>query len=152
MDMKLLFAVVLGCLIFFGSAAPGNGQAFVYPKEGQTKAQQEKDEFECYKWAQQQTGVNPANQGQTYAGYQGEGEVIRGAARGAALGAIGGAIGGKAGKGAKIGAAVGAAGGLLRRARNRDRQRKAEAKQAKAQKRYNKAYGVCLKGRGYAVE
>ncbi len=154
MDIKTLFAITLGCLVFLGSVAPGNAQMFVYPKEGQSKGQQDRDEFECYKWAMEKTGVNPANQGQALAqaptGPQGE--VIRGAARGAALGAVGGAIGGDAGKGAKIGAGVGAAAGLLKRRRNRVRQRESQTQQSQAGNNYNRAYGVCLKGRGYAVE
>lgn len=30
---------------------------FVYPKNGQSKDQQEQDQFACYKWAKEQTGL-----------------------------------------------------------------------------------------------
>ena len=156
MDMKPFFAILLGCLLFLGSVATGAAQMLIYPKEGQSQAQQDRDEFECYKWAMEKTGVNPATQGQTQvqapAGPQGE--VIRGAARGAALGAVGGAIGGDAGTGAKIGAGVGTAAGLLQRRRNRVRQRESQAQQAQqtqAINSYNRAYAVCLRGRSYEV-
>ncbi len=32
---------------------------FIFPANGQTKEQQEKDEFDCYKWAVEQSGVDP---------------------------------------------------------------------------------------------
>ena len=147
MNLKLPFTIILGCFLFLGSAAPSNANMLVYPKEGQSQARQDRDEFECYKWAKAQTG---ANQGQTYAGSQEGGEMSRGAAGGAALGAVGGAIGGNAGKGAAIGAGVGAVAGLLKRRRNRVRQSESQA-QASAGNN-DRAYAVCLKGRGYEVE
>ena len=153
MDMKPLFAILLGCLFFLGSVAPGNAQMLIYPKEGQSKTQQDRDEFECYKWAKEKTGVDPATQGQTQPQAPAVGgEIIRGGARGAALGAVGGAIGGDAGKGAKIGAGVGATAGLLQRRRNRIRQQESQTQQSQAGNSYNRAYSVCLKGRGYEVD
>ena len=57
--MISLFVVgLLGGLL----AAVPNVQAadmFVYPKEGQDKAQQDKDSYECHSWAVQQTGFDP---------------------------------------------------------------------------------------------
>lgn len=32
---------------------------FVFPKNNQTKEQQEQDQFNCYKWAKEQTGFDP---------------------------------------------------------------------------------------------
>ena len=147
MNLKLPFAIILGCLLFLGSVAYGNANMLIYPKEGQSQAQQDRDEFECYKWAKEQTG---SNQGQTYAGSQEGGEVIRGGARGAALGAVGGAIGGNAGKGAAIGAGVGAVAGLFQRRRNHIRQRERQAQASAGNS--DRAYAVCLRGRGYEVE
>ena len=85
----------------------------VFPSEGQSKEQQEMDEFKCHKWAKEQTGLDPmamASAPTQAPSQSGGGEVVRGGARGAALGAIGGAIAGDAGKGAAIGAAVGGVG------------------------------------------
>jgi len=81
------------------------------------------------------------------------------AGKGAAIGAVGGAIGGDAGKGAAIGAASGALIGGMRR---RDQERQAAYEQdqwqqqqaaqiGQAQNNFNRAYAVCLEGRGYTV-
>lgn len=139
--------------LFAGSAS---AEVFVYPKKGQSQQQFEQDQFQCHGWAKQQTGVDPA---QPYAVASSappqSGGAVRGAARGAAVGAIGGAIAGDAGKGAAIGAGVGAAGGAMRQ-RRAHQQAAAETQQAQAQQqanlqRYEKAYSVCLEGRGYQV-
>jgi hypothetical protein len=34
---------------------------YVFPSKGQSQQQQKKDEFECYKWAMEQSGVDPFN-------------------------------------------------------------------------------------------
>ena len=129
---------------------------FVYPGKGQTKDQQEQDEFACYKWAKEQTGFDPTQPVQQAAAPPPPGrEVGRGAARGAAIGAIGGAIGGDAGKGAAIGAGVGAAGGVARR-RHAEREQQAAQQQAKQQQEasingYKRSFSACLTARGYTV-
>jgi hypothetical protein len=131
-------------------------QMFIFPEQGQSKDQQELDQFTCHKWAKEQTGYDP---NQTAAAApppspQG-GRAVRGAAGGAAVGAIGGAIGGDAGKGAAIGAAVGGAAGARRQRRaemeyQHQVQEQAADRKA-AQDRFNRAYGVCLEGKGYRV-
>jgi uncharacterized membrane protein len=74
---------------------------------------------------------------------------------GAALGAIGGAIVGNPGKGAAIGAAVGGVGGAARRSSSeeeyRQHQQQAAAQQNQSKQTFNRAYTVCLEGRGYKV-
>ena len=128
----------------------------IYPSQGQSMEQQGADEGQCRMFAQQNTGFNPW-QGPAYSGGSSSsgGEMVGGAARGAALGALGGAIGGNAGKGAKIGAGIGAAGGLMRKNKKK---RKQEKKQQQAVSEYNqqlatynRAFGACMSGRGYAV-
>jgi len=37
----------------------------IYPVKGQSAEQQQKDEFECYQWAVQQTGFDPTKAQQT---------------------------------------------------------------------------------------
>ncbi len=88
-------------------AAQGHAQdLMVYPAQGQSQEQQQRDEFECYNWAKQQSGFDcmaapqataPLPQQQSSGG-----GALRGAAPGAAIGAVGGAIAGNAGKGAAI--------------------------------------------------
>ncbi len=135
----------------------------VYPAQGQSSEQQQKDEFECYRWAKQQSGFDPMVTPQaTTPPPQQQGRqstVVGGAARGAAIGVVGGAIAGDAGKGAAIGAASGALFGGMRR--NRQRQDQAQAQRQWEQQQaaqyqnnrnnYNRALAVCLEGRGYAV-
>ncbi len=120
------------------------------------RSRRRNDEAACRSWSQQQTGFNPA-QGPVYYSSSGSGggEVIRGAAGGAALGAIGGAIGGKVGKGAKIGAGIGAVAGLMRKGQRKraDQQAQQQAVNRYNQQLagYNRAFGACMQGRGYAV-
>jgi hypothetical protein len=134
-------------------------QLFIYPKNGQSQAQQEKDKGACYAWAVQQTGFDPANPGATVPASSAgapRSSAVRGAARGAAVGAVGGAIGGNAGKGAAIGAAAGGLmGGMRRRDEMQERyaeQSAAEQRQAAARANYNRAFAACLEARGYTVQ
>jgi hypothetical protein len=144
-------AVAAGSHIAAAQSVP-----IVYPSQGQSLEQQADDEAACRSWAQQQTGFNPA-QGPAYYGGSSSsgGEVIGGAARGAALGAVGGAIGGNVGKGAAIGAGVGATAGLMRKNRKKraDQQAQQQAVDQYNQQLagYNRAFGACMGGRGYAV-
>jgi Glycine zipper len=148
--------LILVVLLFATQEVMAAVDVYVYPGKGQTKEQQEQDEFSCYKWAKEQTGFDPNQpmQQQAAASPQ-QGAAVKGAARGAAIGAIGGAIGGDAGKGAAIGAGVGAAGGAMRR-------RQAEQQQAAAQEKakqahnaqmadYKRAFSGCMTARGYTV-
>ena len=151
--MLAVFALV----VLIGSLLPvqGSAEVIAYPKKGQTQQQFEKDQFDCHKWATNQTGFDPMNQQQVAAPPPQQGGAVRGAGRGAAVGAIGGAIGGNAGKGAAIGAGVGAAAGRMRQ-NDANRQQAAATQQAQSQQQagraqYDKAYGVCLEGRGYSV-
>ena len=144
-------AVVTGSHVATAQSAP-----IIYPSQGQSIDQQADDEASCRSWSQQQTGFNPT-QGPIYYGgsSSGGGEVMRGAAGGAALGAIGGLIGGNTGKGAKIGAGVGAASGLMRKNRkkraNQQAQQQAVNQYNQQLAGYNRAFGACMQGRGYAV-
>jgi len=153
--------VAAGVLVTAGVA--GAADLYVYPQKGQSKAQQEQDEFACTKWARETSGFDPmaapaaANEAVPSAP---QGGAVRGAAKGAALGAIGGAIAGDAGKGAAVGAGVGGAAGLMRQAEGRRQgamqQAQAEQQQQAAQQEgldsFQRAYSACLEGRGYTVK
>jgi hypothetical protein len=149
------FLLVLMGVLFTVDGAHAGLDVYVYPSKGQTKDQQEQDEFSCYKWAKEQTGFDPTQPVQQTAAAPPQGGAVKGAARGAAIGAIGGAIGGDAGKGAAIGAGVGAAGGAMRR---RHAEQQQMAAQQKAKDAYNadiagykRAFSACMTGRGYTV-
>ena len=85
---------------------PASLGLFVYAQKNQDAAQQDKDEVECYRWAQQQTGLDPmapTPAATPPAAQQGpDGSAVKGAARGAARGAIvGEAVNGDASDGAR---------------------------------------------------
>ena len=138
----------------------------VYPAKGQAAEQQAKDEAECAKWAETNTGiklnssgVDPAAAGAAAKQKTAEattGAAVGGAAKGALAGAAMGAVTGDAGDGAAIGAIAGAIGG--RRAK-KEAEAQAEAQGAKQAEQQNaallnqfkKAAGACLSGRGYTV-
>ena len=153
--LRSQWLLILMGFLFVTQEVHAGVDVFVYPGKGQTKEQQEQDEFSCYKWAKEQTAFDPNQPVQQAAAPPPQGGAGRGAARGAAIGAIGGAIGGDAGKGAAIGAGVGAAGGAMRR-------RQAEQQQAAAQEKakqaynaqvadYKRAFSGCMTSRGYTV-
>ena len=153
-----LFSSILTVVFFLSTASVLFAKPMAFPSKGQSKEQQELDDFSCHKWAKNETGVDPYQMvsAQPKASEpSGGGEVLRGGARGAALGAIGGAIAGDAGKGAAIGAAVGGGGGALKkRRRGREQQAQAQQKQAQSQAnmgQYDKAWGLCMKSKGYEV-
>ena len=141
------------------ASAAAVAQQVIYPAKGQSAAQQQKDEAECYKWAREQTGYDPA-QATQYAAPppppQREGERVRGAARGAAGGAAIGAIAGDAGKGAAIGSVAGTMGGGARQRRKQEDYAQSAGQQQQAagqqQQKYQQAYGACFEGRGYTVK
>ncbi len=128
----------------------------IYPGQGQSPAQQQDDEGECYVWARNQTGIDPMSQQATapVAPPQEQGRAVGGAMRGAIIGGI---VDGS--DGAKTGAAIGAVGGRMRQnSRNRSAQQQNQQQQQQAQginaqnkATFDKAYGVCLTGRGYTV-
>ena len=141
----------------------------VYPAEGQSQDQMEKDKFECYTWSRDQTGFDPMMKTPTtQSGPPAKEKKVWGAGKTAVAGGAGGAIvGGVAGGGRKgivTGGLIGAAGGALiggaRSSNQRDREEKKrqdwerrEANNyARARNEYNRAFGACMEGRGYSVK
>ena len=167
---------MLGCaLIVCAIPALAAAQPYIYPDKGQTPQQQESDKGQCYMWAVQQTGFDPANPQVAAAApppsyypqpQQPQGGMFRGAFGGAALGAVGGAIGGDAGRGAAIGAGVGGLFGMMRRHRFMEEEQQMQQQQAQQQQgyvsqeqnalargrgNYNRAFSACMTARGYTV-
>jgi hypothetical protein len=130
----------------------------VYPAKGQSAQQQGQDEAQCYAWAKQSTGIDPAAVASSPPPQQtgpaaGGGQRVRGAARGAAGGAAIGAIAGDAGKGAAAGAVVGTmAGGRRARQDQAAQNQQAQAQQQELIHTYYRAYGACMEGRGYTIK
>ena len=133
---------------------------YVYPAKKQSQQQQKVDEFECYKWAMEQSGIDPLNLPKVQApppetGPTGGG--ARGAARGAAAGAAIGAIAGDAGEGAAIGAVAGGVSGRRQAkqqqaAANQQAQANVAAQEQAIKESFTKGFSVCLEGKGYTLK
>jgi uncharacterized protein YcfJ len=161
----IILAAIIVIVLFAGMAVPDNALAqslssslgvVTYPSKGQSAQQQSKDEGECYAWAKQQTGIDPvavAKQPTKEEGPAvGGGERVKGAAGGAVGGLAIGAIAGDAGKGAAIGAVAGTmVGGHKARKNKAAREQQAEQSKSSTLQHFNKAFGVCMEGRGYTV-
>ena len=147
MNFKTLCLFAIG----MGLAAQASAQQFVYPAKGQTPQQQQRDESECYSWAVQQTGTDPAKAAPpaakppTTATGTTPGAGARGAVRGAVVGEV---VGGDAGAGAAAGAV--AARGQSRR-QNASAQQQQQGATQQQQQAFGKARATCLQGRGYTV-
>jgi hypothetical protein len=144
--------------------APAPQRVFVYPANGQSAEQTDRDRYECHLWAVQQTGVDPSRaDANPYA------RVIVQPANppgtGTAVGAIGGAILGSiiagprnAGAGLVLGGVTGAIVGSAAdaNAQAQAQQTQAQINQSQATGRaqadsYRRAIGTCLQGRGYTI-
>ena len=140
--------LVLGIAGLAWTGAAEAQKPIVYPAKGQSAQQQSQDEGQCYAWATQSTGIDPAVVASSPLPQQtgpavGGGQRVGGAARGAAGGAAIGAIAGDAGKGAAAEAVVG-----TMAAQNQQ----AQAQQQGAIQTYDRAYGACMEGRGYTIK
>jgi hypothetical protein len=133
---------------------------YVFPANDQSQEQMEKDETECYKWAVEQSGVDPLNAPKVEAEQVPtgpDGAAVVGAAKGAAAGAAIGAICGDTGKGAAIGAVSGGLAGRRasragRASAQQSNNQAAENKKTELMNSFKKAYSVCLEGKGYTVK
>jgi outer membrane lipoprotein SlyB len=139
----------------------------VYPAKGQSEDQMEKDKYQCYSWAKNQTGFDPMKTPTTTSAPPAKEKEVWGAGKtGVAGGATGAIVGGAARgkKGAVRGGLIGAAGGALIGGARSSNQRNREAQKRKdwerketnnyvrARSEYNRAFGACMEGRGYSVK
>ncbi|OUM00871.1 hypothetical protein [Variovorax sp. JS1663] len=126
--------------------AAGTASPAIYPAKGQSAKQQDKDKYQCYAWARDQTGFDPA-QAQTAAAPapQPPGALARGAMGGAAIASI-------ADHDPAGGAAAGALGAAVR-GKMKERQAAQQQQQAQAQHKsaYDRAFKACMEGRGYVL-
>jgi hypothetical protein len=136
----------------------------VYPANGQTPEQQERDRYECHVWAVQQSGFDPSRSGVP----PGERVVVQPATppgAGTAVGAIAGAILGAAIAGPRdagaglilggiTGAAVGSASDANAQAQANYEQARIDRNSAgteQAAANYRRAISACLDARGYTT-
>ena len=121
---SLLFIVGLLVLLGFGAGSAIAQEPIIYPAQGQSQDQLEKDKFECYTWAKGETGFDPMQMPTASSPPPSQekksvgGSALKSGAVGGVGGAvIGGIVGGK--KKAKKGALIGGlAGGALGGARS----------------------------------
>jgi hypothetical protein len=146
-----------------------SANVYFYPLKGQTAEQQDRDRYECYVWARQQTGFDPSlprRDGgppvRIVAVPRSGHDTVAGAATGAVIGA---AVSDPwhSGEGAVIGAVAGAVIGAASDA-NRDQaaqvaQSRQDAQSARVTAEvdaqvlgYRNAMKACLSGRNYSVE
>ena len=141
---------------------------YFYPSQGQSKARQDRDQYECYRWAVKQSGFDP---GQAQLAPHQRIVVTPTAPPGndMAAGAVGGAIVGSMISsrhdsgfglvfGALTGAMLGAASDNERMRQTSQVQRQYDARDArkyaaleKQSRNYQRAMTACLEGRGYTV-
>ena len=166
--MKNIFTICLGVCLGLGITTEAKAQdtlasgfgLYVFPSNDQTKEQQDADEMACYRWAKEQSGVDPMNPPEVTAAQvdkSADGSAIVGAAGGAAAGAAIGAIAGDAGQGAAIGAVVGGLRGRRSKVVGDARQQQANeaaavAKQEELMNNFKKAFTACMEGKGYTVK
>lgn len=142
---------------------PG-ARLFIYPTAGQSAEQQDRDRYECYRWAVQQTGFDPSAAPRlpedqvTLVPVPPRGvETLTGTVVGAAVGAGIGSISGHAGEGAAVGAVTGALAGAANEYAREQVVESIEAQEAERSEhlgqlsRYQRAMAACLEGRGYTV-
>jgi Glycine-zipper domain len=133
---------------------------YVFPSKDQSQQKQKEDEFVCYKWAIESTGIDPMNPPKVEAApveTGPDGSAVVGAAKGAAAGVAIGAIAGDAGKGAAIGAV---AGGLAGRKQGKQAQAQAQQQSQSAAAKteqeikdsFKKAFSACIEGKGYTIK
>ncbi|THB72078.1 MAG: hypothetical protein D6B25_17500 [Desulfobulbaceae bacterium] len=141
-------------------------EPIIYPANGQSQEQMDRDKYECYTWARQQTGFDPMQSPQATAPPPQQpprsgvaAGTMKGSMKGAMAGGAAGVITGNPRKGAKIGAATGAFVGAARRA-ERQRQHQQAVQQHQQQQAvqysrnrdgYYRANAACLEGRGYTI-
>lgn len=153
----VMLAVITTMQIAMAESLSSSLGLVTYPSKGQSAEQQDKDESQCYAWAKKQTGIDPVAVANTPTQDSGPavggGERVKGAAVGAVGGLAIGSIAGDAGKGAAIGAVGGTiVGGMKARKNKAAREQQAEQAKAGTLQHFNKAFGVCMEGRGYVVK
>jgi hypothetical protein len=141
-------------------------RVFFYPTQGQSEAQQDRDRYDCYTWAVDQTGFDPArgprdsrDSRATAVPARSQGESVAAAATvGAVIGAATadrGDVGQGALVGAMVGTVIGAAAASMQAADASASEARYNSRGYGRQEReateYRRAMSACLEGRGYSV-
>jgi len=159
--MKNFVRTMVSCslTLLFVSQAMAQ-ELYIYPANGQSADQLDKDKFECYSWAKNDTGFDPMALPTTSSAPPRNKKKSGGAITGALGGAVLGGVLGDSSKSAKRGAVAGGlVGGVRQSSKNSknaqkraDWENKESANYANNRNNYNRAYSACLEGRGYTVK
>ncbi len=139
---------------------------YFYPTQRQTEAQQDRDRYECYRWAVRETSFDPGMTPLRDAPVANRRPVPQADGAAVAGGAITGAVVGSvlasprhSGQGMVLGALFGALVGASAEAQNQRAYEQAQARDAarNAQARapyinFRRAMAACMEGRGYNVQ
>lgn len=144
---------------------PNLTKVYFYPTQGQSEAQQDRDRYDCYVWAVDQTGFDPSRHiapreaRATVVPARSPGETVAaGAMIGAAIGALA-AEGGEVAQGALVGAMAGSVVGSAAAAAEAHDSRvvttqyssRVYGRYEREAGEYRRAMSACLEGRGYSV-
>jgi hypothetical protein len=140
-------------------APPPQQTVYFYPELSQDEAKQDRDRYECYRWAVRETGVDPGmtpvrNVPPPRAAVRDGAEVVAGAATGAIVGA---AVSSprNTGQGMVLGAIFGTMIGAAAHEARVQSAEQAYAQRVSAQQvpvnNFRRAMGACMTGRGYRV-
>jgi hypothetical protein len=138
---------------------------YFYPERGQSEAAQDRDRYECYRWAVRESGVDPGMTPVRQAAAplpparnpRDGVDVVGGAVTGAVVGAAMSSprhAGPNAAIGAVFGALLGAAAQESRAQAVENAQARREAvwdTQQQAMNNFRRAMGACMQGRGYRI-
>ncbi len=142
------------------------GDVYIYPANGQSTEQLERDRYECYVWASRETGFDPSTDSQPDPRLVrvpvGENPKQGATAVGTIVGAIAGAAIADKHEGAAVGAVIGTIIGAAVESEGAEQARQeaqqtaeqiaAERQQAADRNSdYRRAFSACLEGRGYVV-
>lgn len=144
------------------SPPPSLTKVYFYPGQGQSAAQQDRDRYDCYVWAVDQTGFDPSRR---IAPSEARAAVVPSPAQTVATAAVvGAAIGavvagpGDVAEGALVGAMGGAAVGAVAadaqqapRAVSTSYNGRGLGRYEREAAEYRRAMSACLEGRGYSV-
>lgn len=170
-SLALLSAVLAGCVVAPARHArhTGHGEPvaersaappmYFYPELSQNEARQDRDRYECYRWAARESGVDPGmtpvrDMPPPRAAERDGAPVVAGAITGAVVGAAVSSprnVGQNAVIGAIFGSLLGAAAQESRAQASEQAHERRQAYRQVPMDNFRRAMGACMSGRGYRI-
>ena len=151
MNVRLMISAAIVMALASGTAGAG---LFVYPANGQSPEQQQQDQAQCYEWATNQVGFDPAYGVPAAAPPPAQSNQVGMGLLGGGLlgGLIGGVTHGNMAQSVGIGMLVGGITGYSRQqSQDAQQAQQAQYSQTAAMQQFQNAEAACLTGRGYSV-